>query len=186
MRFSGIIMFIPCFEKIFFAQVRQCKGHSIFECPLFLYLGKSANQQSIIIKNSHAGIARNLWFCGSGICSAVRQASLRCLCQYWRVGSSPISRTIFSLWKRYYARKRLDKATCGHISLQKSKIRIRRYFLKEKGFEPPCIKYFLSNLFTMRNQPARAVKGNRRLFLFFANWTKKIFRGMNLPSYKKF
>ncbi len=38
----------------------QCKGHSIFGCPLFLYLGKSANQQSIIIKKIHTGIARNL------------------------------------------------------------------------------------------------------------------------------
>ena len=35
----------------------QCKGHSFFECPLFLY---PANLQITIIKNSHAGIARNL------------------------------------------------------------------------------------------------------------------------------
>ena len=30
----------------------QCKGHSIFECPLFLYLGKSANPQITIILKS--------------------------------------------------------------------------------------------------------------------------------------
>ena len=41
-----------------------------FSGVLFLYLGKSANQQSIIIEKIHTGIARNLWFCGSGTCSA--------------------------------------------------------------------------------------------------------------------
>ncbi len=62
-----------------------------FSSVLYFYI--SANQQSIIIEKIHTGIARNLRFRGSGTCSAVRQASLRCLCQYWRVGSSPISRT---------------------------------------------------------------------------------------------
>ena len=42
-----------------------------FSSVLYFYI--SANQQSIIIEKSHTGIARNLWFCGSGTCSAVRQ-----------------------------------------------------------------------------------------------------------------
>ena len=62
-----------------------------FSGVLYFYI--SANQQSIIIEKSHTGIARNLRFRGSGTCSAVRQASPRCPSQYWRVGSSPISRT---------------------------------------------------------------------------------------------
>ena len=65
-----------------------------FSGVLFLYLGKSANQQSIIIKNSHAGIARNLRFRGRGnLFPRADKASPRCPSQYWRVGSSPISRT---------------------------------------------------------------------------------------------
>ena len=62
-----------------------------FSSVLYFYI--SANQQSIIIEKIHTGIARNLRFRGSGTCSAVRQASPRCPSQYWRVGSSPISRT---------------------------------------------------------------------------------------------
>ena len=37
-----------------------------FSGVLFLYLGKSANQQSIIIEKIHTGIARNLRFRGRG------------------------------------------------------------------------------------------------------------------------
>ena len=77
-----------------------------FSSVLYFYI--SANQQSIIIEKSHTGIAGNLRFRGSGTCSAVRnlrfrgrgnlfpqsdKASHRCPSQYWRVGSSPISRT---------------------------------------------------------------------------------------------
>nr|DAG02509.1 MAG TPA: hypothetical protein [Siphoviridae sp. ctneY2] len=34
---------VGCAFRIRIGHYFQCKGHSIFECPLFLYLGKSAN-----------------------------------------------------------------------------------------------------------------------------------------------
>ena len=36
-----LVSVLACGFKSHFPH--QCKGHSIFECPLFLYLGKSAN-----------------------------------------------------------------------------------------------------------------------------------------------
>lgn len=90
-------------------------------------------------------------------------------------GSSPVRRTIYVRQKRYYARKRLDKATCGHISCPKSEMHFHRYFLRENGLEPPCIKYSYGILCTLHNQPANAENGTRRLFLFPPKNTKKIF-----------
>ena len=46
-----------------------------FSSVLYFYI--SAKQQSTITENSHAGIARNRRFCGSGTCSAVRQGKPR-------------------------------------------------------------------------------------------------------------
>ena len=63
-----------------------------FSSVLYFYI--SANQRITIIKNSHAGIARNLRFRGRGnLFPRADKASPRCPSQYWRVGSSPISRT---------------------------------------------------------------------------------------------
>ena len=63
-----------------------------FSSVLYFYI--SANQRITIIKNSHAGIARNLRFRGRGNSfPRADKASPRCPSQYWRVGSSPISRT---------------------------------------------------------------------------------------------
>ena len=70
----------------------QCKGHSIFECPLFLYLGKSANYYHQ--KQSRWNRTKSLISWKRNLFRRLTKASLRCPSQYWRVGSSPISRTI--------------------------------------------------------------------------------------------
>ena len=52
---------------------------------------KLQNYQFLCLtKARYSGIINKL-ICGDA--GIGRQASLRCLCQYWRVGSSPISRT---------------------------------------------------------------------------------------------
>ena len=84
-----LVSVLACGFKSHFPH--QCKGHSIFECPLFLYLGKSANyyhQKQLCWNRTKSLISwkRNLF-------RRLTKASHRYPSQYWRVGSSPISRT---------------------------------------------------------------------------------------------
>ena len=84
-----LVSVLACGFKSHFPH--QCKGHSIFECPLFLY---PTNQQSIISKKATLESHEIFDFVEAELVPQSDKASLRCLCQYWRVGSSPISRTI--------------------------------------------------------------------------------------------
>ena len=84
-----LVSVLACGFKSHFPH--QCKGHSIFECPLFLYLGKSANYYHQ--KQSRWNRTKSLISWKRNLFRRLTKASLRCLCQYWRVGSSPISRT---------------------------------------------------------------------------------------------
>ena len=83
-----LVSVLACGFKSHFPH--QCKGHSIFECPLFLY---PTNQQSIISKKATLESHEIFDFVEAELVPQSDKASLRCLCQYWRVGSSPISRT---------------------------------------------------------------------------------------------
>ena len=98
-----LVSVLACGFKSHFPH--QCKGHSIFECPLFLY---PTNQQSIISKKATLESHEIFDFvveetCFLGVKSMIlrkrnlfrrlTKASPRCPSQYWRVGSSPISRT---------------------------------------------------------------------------------------------
>ena len=68
-----LVSVLACGFKSHFPH--QCKGHSIFECPLFLY---PTNQQSIISKKPHWNRTKSLisW---KRTCSAVRQGKLEVL-----------------------------------------------------------------------------------------------------------
>ena len=94
-------------------------------------------------------------------------------------GSSPVTSSIYVRQKRYYARKRLDRATCGHISCSKSEMHFRRYFLRENGLEPPCIKFSYEILCTLHNLPANTENGTRRLFYFRRKLQKRFLVGVN-------
>ena len=67
------------------------KGHSFFECPLFLYINKSANYYHQ--KQSRWNRTKSLILWKRNLFRRLTKASPRCPSQYWRVGSSPISRT---------------------------------------------------------------------------------------------
>ena len=69
-----------------------------FSSVLYFYI--SANQQSIISKKATLESYEIFDFVEAELVPQSDKASLRCLCQYWRVGSSPISRTIKGLQKR--------------------------------------------------------------------------------------
>ena len=62
-----------------------------FSSVLYFYI--SANQQSIISKKATLESYEIFDFVEAELVPQSDKASLRCLCQYWRVGSSPISRT---------------------------------------------------------------------------------------------
>ena len=81
----------------------QCKGHSIFECPLFLYLGKSLSLKKatlesheifdfVVEKTCFLGV-KSMILRERNLFRRLTKASPRRPSQYWRVGSSPISRT---------------------------------------------------------------------------------------------
>ena len=81
------------------------KDIRFFECPLFLYLNKSANyyhqKQSrwnrtkslILWKRNLFRSVKSLILRKRNLFRRLTKASPRCPSQYWRVGSSPISRT---------------------------------------------------------------------------------------------
>ena len=67
------------------------KDIRFFECPLFLYLNKSANYYHQ--KQSRWNRTKSLILWKRNLFRRLTKASPRRPSQYWRVGSSPISRT---------------------------------------------------------------------------------------------
>ena len=67
------------------------KDIRFFGCPLFLYLGKSAKHYHR--KKPHWNRTKSLILWKRNLFRRLTKASPRCPSQYWRVGSSPISRT---------------------------------------------------------------------------------------------
>ena len=73
----------------------------------------------------------------------------------------------------------LTKPLAGIISCPNSEMHFRRYFLRENGLEPPCIKFSYGILCTLHNQPANAENGTRRLFYFRRKIQKRFSVGLN-------
>ena len=67
------------------------KDIRFFECPLFFISGKSANYYHQ--KQSRWNRTKSLILWKRNLFRRLTKASHRCPSQYWRVGSSPISRT---------------------------------------------------------------------------------------------
>ena len=84
-----LVSVLACGFKSHFPH--QCKGHSVFGCPLFLYLGKSAKHYHR--KKPHWNRTKSLILRKRNLFRRLTKASPRCPSQYWRVGSSPISCT---------------------------------------------------------------------------------------------